>query len=172
MALNVRRKRRQVEVLAHTVRSEKPLLAVQKCDRPSVTSCVKPPAPSLTSSALVLTELLSNGYEAYLRISVAARQGGRAKVATRDLETLLGLIIPDLMVENQGVDGDLAWWLALLQLERRRGAIEERTLVRDPSAREVFESSRLYRAFLGRLATSPAGLTWGHLETRIPRTWS
>lgn len=121
---------------------------------------------------ILVAELMASAYSAHLQVTVAVHQGRRAKVAARDLETLLELVIPDLMLEHQGIDGDLTWWIALRQLDRRRGAIEERVLMDNPSARVVFETTQIWRAFLGRLSTSPAGRTWGHFETRIPRKWS
>lgn len=127
---------------------------------------------TLVDAVIVITELLDMAFAASIRRSVAARRGKRSKVAERDLRLLVDEIIPDVMIEHEGIDGDLVWWIACRQILRRRGAIEERALIDDPGAREVFEDGQAWRGFRALLTTSPAGLTWGHLESRLRRWWS
>lgn len=127
---------------------------------------------TLCDAVSIITELLDVALVAHLRRTIAVRRGQRAKLAEHDLRKLLEVYVPELMAEHEGIDGDLVWWLASKQLAHRRGSIQERLLMDDPMAREIFEDERVWDLFKARLATSPAGLTWDHLESRFPWRWS
>jgi hypothetical protein len=127
---------------------------------------------TLIDSVIVITELIDVVYEAYLRRAVATQRGKRSKAAEYHLRQFLGVHIPEIMLEHEGVDGDLVWWMACTNLAHRRGGIEERMLMDHHDAREVFEDHHVWRAFEALLKTSPAGMTWGHLESRLRKPWS
>lgn len=129
----------------------------------ALTRYLKVPAPraTLESTVALLVALLEAAYAASLRRSVATSLGRTSKVADRDLGRLLDEIIPEVLEQSEGIDGQLAWMLAMIALQRRKSTTEADLLRSEPDAAAVFDCRRFWRRFAARAAFSTAGLEWG-----------
>lgn len=125
--------------------------------------------PTLATSVVLVAALLEVAYATQLRRMMAMRRGRSSRVDDYDLERLLEQIVPEVMMELEGVSGQLVWVLAQLELQSRQGHIEAEVLSKDPDAHHLFERSASRRRFRARLALSTAGLEWGGLLRHLER---
>jgi hypothetical protein len=95
---------------------------------------------------------------------IALRQGRTSRVDDYDLKRLLEQIVPDVVCENVGVDGQVTWLLSVLKLHDERAVVEASVLREVPDGHKFFQRESFWRRFSARLALSAAGLEWGELE--------
>lgn len=119
---------------------------------------------TLEDSVLLLTGLLEAAYTAHVRRTIALRQGRTSRVDDYDLRRLLDEIVPDVLRENVGVDGQITWLLGVLKLHEERAVVEASVLREIADGQEVFHGAAFWRRFRARLTLSVAGLEWGELE--------
>lgn len=120
-----------------------------------------PPRQSLEGAVTLVSALLESAFATFVTRLVAHQRKRRSPAADRDLARLLDDVIPDVLLEHEGVDGRLVWCLARAQAERRRHVVLSEVLGAQDACDLPFDSERLWRRFSLRLALSPAGLDWG-----------
>jgi hypothetical protein len=125
------------------------------------------PRQSLQGAVILVTALLETAFVTFVERVIAHRRHQRASVADRDLANLLDGIIPEVLLEHEGIDGKLVWLLSRAQAERRSDDVTGEVVDARDARDLMLDSHRLWNRFGLRLALSPAGLDWGLVQCRL-----
>jgi hypothetical protein len=100
----------------------------------------------------MVVEMFHASFEAHVEVHIARRHQRRAKRAAYQLDQWIQDILPDTLLEAEGVDGRLAMMLALLDLTHRHRDIEASVARR--LGHGVRSGGGAYDTFVARIITS------------------